>query len=263
MGILLLDRPPLDPLLARWLTQVGGASSLVTRSLSDFLRAIRSDTSLALLDYLLPIAIDRPQQLVDIIGLKSLSLVNSPTLTPYQGLQGNGTSSYGDTNFNASTATNYQRLTAFAGVYVQTGETSGSGFHAYLGANGASVDDSPLIGRNTTNIFWDINHSTNSADSFAFASQVGFWGEERTGNTACQLYKDTTTAVASNVLPSQAVGNRTTFLLAQNNNGGGGASFTNAIISMVAFGKSGVMPLGFGARVKTCLQGIGGSTVFA
>lgn len=195
---------------------------------------------------------------IDLVARSSHTLVNAPTFTALKGFTGNGSTSYINTGFNPSTATNYQQNASFAGVYVQTGEPSATSFHAYMGTMAVGTNDGPNIGRNVSNVFYDINHSNTTAGTFVFASQVGFWGVERSSSTAKQLFYNSTTSVASAVDVSAGVGNRNVFVLAQNANATP-SIFSSATVAAAAFGTSGTMALGISARVKTALTSLSGA----
>lgn len=71
--------------------------------------------------------------LIDWINLSQYTAYNSPTFTSNQGFQGNGTSSYIDTNYNANTnGVNYSLNSASIGGYMRIGDTSPGSSEALL-----------------------------------------------------------------------------------------------------------------------------------
>lgn len=252
-----------DSDVSAWIAAIRSANTTQAEvnALTAMVVGMKADGSWAKLDRLWVYATGTAAAAaVDLVARSSHSLVNSPTFTTKVGYTGDGASMSINSNFNCSTATNYAQNDAFAGVYVQTGDTN-TVFRSFIGSSSGGANDGPALGRNVGTIFWDMNHSTSTPDAFTFASQIGFYGAERTASNAQGLYYNSTTTVATDANVSGAIGNRASFVLA-NNQSGSANNFSNATISAVALGKSGVMATGFSTRVKTCLVALGGSGNF-
>ena len=133
--------------------------------------------------------------LIDWIGLTDYTAVNSPTFTTNQGFQGNGTSSYIDTNYNPSTSgVNFALNNACMGG-VKNITTSNGGFFLGCSVTGQNL----LRGSSTSNN--RINQGTNSfSPSFDF-SPYNFVAMHRDSSTTGAASYDGTiiTATANSV----------------------------------------------------------------
>ena len=93
----------------------------------------------------------------------TMTAINSPTFTSNVGYSSNGTSSYIDMNFNAST---------FGGNYTQNDACFGCNVATVTNGGGASVMNTSLsrsLMRGSGNAFNGINSTNNVANSVAFA----------------------------------------------------------------------------------------------
>lgn len=120
-------------------------------------------------------------------NLYQSTLINSPTFTINVGFQGNGTSSYIDTNFNAVTqGVNYTQNNASRYVYLHT--ASGTG--ALDGKSVASINN--MTRASTGN--QRINQGTIgvTGGSFDFTAIQGMKSIHRTNSTNVELFNATT-----------------------------------------------------------------------
>jgi len=119
--------------------------------------------------------------------LNQSTLINSPTFTTNQGFQGNGTSSYIDTSFNAVTqGVNYVQNDASRYLYLYT--ASGTG--ALDGKSVASINN--MTRASTGN--QRINQGTIglTGGSFDFTATQGMKSIHRTSSTNVELFNGTT-----------------------------------------------------------------------
>lgn len=97
-----------------------------------------------------------------------LTLINSPTFTADQGITGNGTSSYVNSNYTPSGGTLFTQNNASFGIFV-TNEVSDDGFDVGAVAPGPTRES--LRSRSAANVnFHNINDSTNHTSAFTALS---------------------------------------------------------------------------------------------
>lgn len=133
--------------------------------------------------------------LIDWKRLTQYTAVNSPTFTANKGFNGNGTSSYIDTNFNPATSgANYTLNNASRYVYLysatvgQTGPLDGNDT-----VNNNNIQRSGSTGNNRIN-----QGSTVISPSFSYTGTKGMKSIHRTSNTDLTLFNATTSATATN-----------------------------------------------------------------
>ena len=163
--------------------------------------------------------------LIDWKRLTQYTAVNSPTFTTNQGFQGNGTSSYIDTNFNAVTqGVNYVQNNASRYLYLHT--ASGTG----------ALDGKPVVSVNNTVRASTSNQRINQSTiplvggAFDFTATQGMKSIHRTNSTNVELFNATTQA--SRTAISASMNNNNQFVLRS------GASYGGHTISMYANGAS-------------------------
>lgn len=157
--------------------------------------------------------------------LNQSTLVNSPTYITNIGFQGNGTSSYIDTNFNAVIqGVNYVQDNASRYLYMY----SASGTGALDGKPVASVNN--MVRASTSN--QRINQSTILlvGGAFDFTATQGMKSIHRTNSTNVELFNATTQA--SRTAISESMNSNNQFVLRSGSNYGGHT------ISMYANGAS-------------------------
>ena len=124
--------------------------------------------------------------LIDWKRLTTYTAVNSPTFTANVGFQGNGTSSYIDTNFNpAISGVNYT-LNDASRYYMQF---SGSNSTAE-GTGTATSYNRIIIGSLTIN--QSINSATTLSGNFTYSSTKGIKSIHRTSSVDVTCYNDST-----------------------------------------------------------------------
>lgn len=151
---------------------------------------------------------------VDLIAGASASPVNSPTFTANRGYQGDGISSYVDTNFNTlSSGTNFTQNSAHLSIWQNVAPTTGTGTHGTVntdaGTNGAYVDFQTGVNGATTR----INDATVAVNTVV--GGVGHLIGNRTGSTALALWYNGSKG-ANQAAASQAVQNLTAWIGARN-----------------------------------------------
>jgi hypothetical protein len=143
--------------------------------------------------------------LIDWKRLALYTAVNSPTFTTNQGFNGNGTSSYIDTNFNPATSgTNYV-LNDASRYYMQF---SGTGTTVFDGVMTGNLTNTIRGGTSTSQQF--INGAVLSA-SFTFNNGQGVRSIHRTSLTDVFLYNDKTQATRTSL--SSSVTSQTQLIL--------------------------------------------------
>jgi hypothetical protein len=157
--------------------------------------------------------------------LNQATLINSPTFTANQGLQGNGTSSYIDTNFNAVTqGVNYVQDNASRYLYLFQASSTG----ALDGKAVASINN--MARTSTSN--QRINQGTTAltGGSFDFTATQGMKSIHRTNSTNVELFNATTQG--SRTANSASMNSNNQLILRS------GASYGGHTISMYANGAS-------------------------
>lgn len=163
--------------------------------------------------------------LIDWKRLTQYTAVNSPTFTTNQGFNGNGTSSYIDTNFNAVTqGVNYVQNNASRYLYLYT--ASGTG--ALDGKSVASINN--MTRASTGN--QRINQGTTAltGGSFDFTTIQGMKSIHRTNSTNVELFNATTQG--SRTATSASMNSNNQFVLRS------GSVYGAHTISMYANGSS-------------------------
>ena len=161
-----------------------------------------------------------------------ITAVNSPTFIPNLGYQGNGVTSYLNSNYNARTqGVAYTLNNASGFAYVNTNVIGGAIFGAFDGTNAPAF----LYPQFTVNQpVWYINNQ--AVGSTGVGSSLGFWTVNRFTSTLTRLFKNgainSTGTVVSNNIPNQDI-----FLLGYNTGAGVGTPF-NGVISASGFGSS-------------------------
>jgi len=163
--------------------------------------------------------------LIDWIRLSQYTAVNSPTFTSNQGFQGDGTSSYIDANFVASTdGVNYTLNNASFGYYMRQYDTAPSGSEGAMRLNG--TNGISWI-RYTTKRFYFNDNFSSYANFTAQANQLA--SANRTSSTDINLYSN---GVLQDSLSQTATGlpNLDTSILKYS------STYSNAELSMVYIG---------------------------
>ena len=165
----------------------GGSVSAARRDLVDALiLSLKSSGVWSRLDRLwLHAAENSAQGLVDLKGASGATAVNAPTFTANRGFQGNGTTSYLNTNFNPGTAPspNYTRNDAGYGYWEVSAD---SGSSAPIGNNN---DKNRIVTGGTTPRAFEVNSAT-ATNGVVVTTATGHFHAQRTGATAAALYRN-------------------------------------------------------------------------
>jgi hypothetical protein len=168
--------------------------------------------------------------LIDWKRLIQYTAVNSPTFTTNQGFNGNGSSSYINTNYNATTqGVNYSLNSASNGAYLFENSL---GDFCYLGALELPNKFSALVINRATNLT-RMNDSTNGFPTTKITT-TGLICANRPNSTTLNIYKNGTfhesIAATSTGLPN------TNFYALAWSVGGTPGQFTNKKVSCVFLG---------------------------
>jgi len=165
-------------------------------------------------------------------GGNTITAVSSPTHTADRGYAGNGTSSYLNLNYDASTGTKFLRNSAHLGVYVNSGSASGNSVEAGIvtASSGAFIRL-----RDSTGGGAGMRINTNATQGGgAVATALGHSVTTRSGSAASKYIRDGvenyTSTAASVAVP---IGNL--FALAANSSGTP-ASFSTRRVAAVHAG---------------------------
>lgn len=160
--------------------------------------------------------------------------VNSPTFTRRQGVAGNGTSSYLNSNYIPSAAGNQWALNSSTGiVYVRSLVSSPSG--RFFGGNTTTNDQSGLLyNSGETRVFSRMNNVSSSGLNAPNRSpETGYMAAIR--NSAADLDLRVNNLFSTVAVASNTITGRSLFIGARNNNNTA-ADFNASQISLVAFG---------------------------
>jgi hypothetical protein len=229
---------PFDGDTLAWQSAVQGAGGAVGYAQLGFVDRLIFDLKAANawagLDRLWLFAAENTQQaLIDLVARAAATAVNSPTFTAARGWQGNGTSSYLNSNFNAATAGDkFQLNDASHGVWVETYNSGASGgfevvndFSAYSFVRGND---------GSGNMSWAVNNN-GAVGAAAIANtgiQTGLFQAQRTGASALALFRNGA---------SIATDSRTTGIVRNQNHGilaNLGANFSAARLAAAFIGGS-------------------------
>lgn len=160
--------------------------------------------------------------------------VNSPTFTPYEGWQGDGISSYIDTNYNPSTqADNYALDDCAFGVYCRTARAADDNkYHGVvLGSNYTQI----MLHRATSNSVRGWVNTAVSAGTVdhTVSNTLGMSIIGRSAANSC--YASRNKSISSGTGVSNGIPNDYIYLLARN--AGGARGFDNVQISFAFAGK--------------------------
>jgi hypothetical protein len=175
--------------------------------------------------------------LIDWIRLSQYTAVNSPTFTSNEGFQGNGTSSYVDTNFkpsvnavnmsiNSSSFNIYQRIDSSVANY---------GHGAYSTPSGLYIN--PLA-RFPTVGFRSWHNSNAGGNSGTYSGAPSFYSTDRSGSGSV-IHINNGSQIGNITLSSSSLPTRNILLFASATNSTTGiGELNNAQISLVSIGAS-------------------------
>jgi len=221
----------------------GNVTPQVKTLVNNLVVTLKADNNWPYIDHL-PL-MNMPNEQNAMVNLKSPSdplmvNYNSCVHTPYIGIQGNGTTSYIDTNYNPSTyGGNLTLNSALFGVYSNTNATN----IANYGANTAA-HSFYFIPKFIDNNFYTCNNTTidNNAP-VAITSSDGLLVMSRTASNNTNVYRNGvtigTTSTASSAIPNQKL-----YLLSLNNNGTA-ITFDTRQLAISIIGNSQINPATF------------------
>ncbi len=194
------------------------------------------------------------QALYDLKARAAATAVNSPTFTIDRGYAGNGTTSYLDSNFNASTAGgNFTQNDAGMGVWVVTSPGANGG--CVIGANNSSYSRiilNSVAGTRET----EINSSASLAASNV-AVHTGFVHASRTGANAQAGYLNAASE-RTGAQASTALLNQTHKILANVTSGGTLGQWSTAQVGASFIGASlAGLELAFYTALRTYMTALG------
>lgn len=158
--------------------------------------------------------------LIDWKRLALYTAVNSPTFTTNQGFNGNGTSSYIDTNFNPATSGTNYLLNDASRYYMQF---AGTGTTVFDGVMTGNLTNTIRAGATTQSF---INGAGLSA-SFTFNNGQGVRSIHRTSLTDVFVYNDKTQAARTSL--SSSVASQTQLILRRGNSYGSNQAYGYAM----------------------------------
>lgn len=169
-----------------------------------------------------------------------LTLVNSPTFTPYLGWNGNGSSSYLNTNWTPSGAANYSQNNCAVGFIIDAGDDSSNSNASPIGSvdsSGRGLRVYPRSSSDRLNAI--INSSSISQLGFTAGTRQGLTVVERTGSSAVSGYRDGTNTGTDTEASASITSMPAFFIGCSNFNGSPQiGSFTNNRMSCVFAGRS-------------------------
>lgn len=173
--------------------------------------------------------------LIDWKRLSLMTAINSPAFTVNQGFEGNGTSSYINTNFVPSTALKYSLNNCSFGYYAYS-VLNVSGFKINIGArNSGSSGLTYEVGNYAENLFINTNNALSGVLSNS-SLNLGLRHFNRVSSAGSNYY-NSTGLVGSNTNISGTLSSRAFFLFCLNNSGSAGF-FSNTDMSFFFAGAS-------------------------
>jgi hypothetical protein len=163
--------------------------------------------------------------LIDWIGLSQYTAVNSPTFTTDEGFQGDGTSSYINTNFNPATqGVNFANNNAGISLYVKIAQT--------LGVDIFGETSSAIRLRNANNVLQRLNAGSNALAAINMSGTgVLTWNKNSISNWT--FYNNLTQSFNGSFVSVVSPSNNLLILTLN-----GTTTFSNIQISIVAMGSS-------------------------
>jgi hypothetical protein len=205
-----------DPDAQGFITAAGITGETQQAALNQLVLDLKSGSVWDLLDFLYPMCptddstasrtgyqwnIKDPR---DLDAAHRITWLNNPTATT-SGITGNGSSMYGNTNYNANSEGSLNdHMIGF------TGNVSGNNMGATVGGN--NPYNSTNAGR-----YWGVNGSFEDAGSSIYTN--GFLLQQRTTSSTMALYNNSSTPIDTSVNISSSLPNINYFILSRNLNG--------------------------------------------
>lgn len=228
------------PNTTAWIAAVIGAGGTVSGQQAAYVntleQALTAGSVITLLDRLWLFASENSTQaLIDLVARSTATATNSPTFTASQGYAGNGTSSYIDSNFNASTAGgNFAQNSAHYSIYSRSNragaDATAFGAGAAAGSRNAlylrTVTDRGIARVNLTGAFGGTDYASTDAR--------GMWVGSRTAAGAGSTYRNGSSV--SSFTEASAAPFNGNFFIGASNGGGAAGLFDTAQIAICSIG---------------------------
>ena len=252
-----------DPIVTAWNAAVisaGGAPTAARlRIWSDMWAGIRADGDLSSFDSLWGFCGEDTQSaLIDFVGLRTASAVNSPTFTASQGYAGNGTTSYVNTTWNPATmGVAYTQNSAGIILYDRTARTDAANM-VNCGIYDAATKTAGVSPRQLSNAGAGVNNNPATNLSIAQNNASGIWIASRTGANQLDFYRNGSSIASSGASASTALLSLPMFV--------GGINFSGSVTLATTdqhgmFGTTGGLTSAavtrINARLQTALTAIG------
>jgi len=172
--------------------------------------------------------------LIDWKRLSQYTAVNSPTFTTNQGFQGNGTSSYINTNYKPSVnAVNFSLNSSSFNIYQRINQSQASSGHgAYLTPSGLYINCMNTSG------FRSWNNSDSGENNGTYSGQPSFYATDRNSNSTI-THISNGNQIGSIGISSSSLPTRNILLCASSVNSTTGiGEYNDAQISMISIGGS-------------------------
>lgn len=184
--------------------------------LNDLIAGLKADGVWAKLDWLsLLAAHDEQAGRLNLVNpAQAMTAVNTPTFETDRGFTGNGTSSYLNSNWNATTASSpkFVQNSAHMGVWVNVNISASGQFD--IGTQWRAA----IMTRASPNFQFYANSTTAQTVALPVNTSVGHTAWSRTGASAHEVFKDGA-SVASGTTASTSLMNAPFLVLAVNNAG--------------------------------------------
>jgi hypothetical protein len=179
----------IDTDASKWRSAVlaagGSVSDAQKRRVSTIIRSLKSASVWSTLDRLWLFAAENSTQaLIDLVSRSTATAVNSPTFAAMQGYAGNGISSYVDSGYNLSTATNYKQNSGHVGVWRRVANSSGgNGNDGVISTTGSTNGTFTQFGASATSVWINSTASGN-----VISATVGHLIGSRTASALTATY---------------------------------------------------------------------------
>jgi len=199
-----------DPIVTAWSAAVvsaGGAPSAARLAIwSTMWAGIRADGDLSSFDSLWGFCGEDTQSaLIDFIGLRTATAVNSPTFTANQGYAGNGTTSYINSTWNPVThGVAYTQNSAGIILYDRTARTDAANV-VNCGIYDLATKIAGLGPRQISNAVAGINNNPAANLSVSQDNASGIWIASRTGANQLDFYRAAASIASSGASASTAL----------------------------------------------------------
>jgi hypothetical protein len=233
-----------DAATVSWVAQVvtnGGSVSLARETVvDDLIRGLKVDGLWTRLDRLWVLAAANSQSaLTDLVGLTLATVTNAPTFTTDRGYACNGTTSFIDTQFNASTqGVQYTLNSSSQGCWAVTFNTLAAQTRAFGTATATFTAETGMTttdqGAGTGNTIGHVNDATGT--SVVSIGATGMFSTTRNNSTNIDMYFNTTNISVNASSASVSIPSATTYIGGRNKIGTGLDAGSNQQVGMLFLG---------------------------